>query len=506
MIDANTRNAALLHYQRGLNKTDISRLLGISRTTIDKIVKSNAVMPVLERDSQSLVDEELLRRLYDECNGYAQRVMERLAEEHDIIVGYSTLTRQIRSLDLSRNGSETKRCSRVEVAPGVEMQHDTTTYNLLIGDKKVKVIASIIYFRYCKMRYLKLYHTFDRFRMKCFLHEALMHFGYSAKVCVIDNTNLARLRGTGYDAIMNAEMSSFSRIYGFRFLCHAINHPNRKAGNERAFYTTETNFLPGRRFSDLDDLNRQAFIWATEKFANRPQSKTGLIPARAFEAEQGSLTKLPPDLPAPYRSMQRKVDAYGYIPFDANYFWVPGKDLGEAKVLEYDKHIEIYKHQKLLAEYPLPSKEMRLELFHPEGYEKPKRKPRGGIGKDTKYEEKILNEISPIIVEYIKFLKDQKGIQRNRLIRYLHSLSVRITSELFVATIKRAHQYKISNRQTIEEIAELILRQGEHSSPNIVADGALKDRPSYQEGFVTDIPDINRYDVTPKDKDEKNDR
>jgi hypothetical protein len=505
MIDANTRNAALLHYQRGLSKSEISRLLGISRTTLDRIIGTDGVMPVHERDSQLLIDEELLRRLYEECEGYAQRVMERLAEEHDIKVGYSTLTRQIRSLDLSREGAEPKRCARVEVAPGVEMQHDTTTYNIMIGDKKVKFVASIIYFRYCKMRYLKFYHTFDRFRLKCFLHEALMHFGYSAKVCVIDNTNLARLRGTGYDAIMAAEMASFSRIYGFRFLCHAINHPNRKAGNERAFYTTETNFLPGRRFADLDDLNRQAFIWATEKFANRPQSKTGLVPARAFEAEQCSLTKLPPDLPAPYRPVQRKVDAYGYIPFDANYYWVPGEDLGVAKVLEYDKHIAIYKHQQLLAEYRLPSKGTRLELFHPEGFEKPKRKPRGGIGKDTKYEEKILKEISPIIVEYLAFLKDQKGIQRNRLIRYLHSLSVRVTTDIFVATIKRALQYRISDRQTIEEIAELILRQDEHIAPQIVADGSLKDRPSYQEGFVTDTPDMEGYDTTPEDEDENYD-
>ena len=33
--------------------------------------------------------------------------------------------------------------------------------------------------------------------MKCFLHEALIRWGYAAGQCIIDNTNLARLRGTG---------------------------------------------------------------------------------------------------------------------------------------------------------------------------------------------------------------------------------------------------------------------------------------------------------------------
>ena len=53
--------------------------------------------------------------------------------------------------------------------------------------------------------------------------------------------------------------------YGFQFFCHALDHPNRKAGNERSFRTVETNFLPGRTFESLEDLNEQAKQWATER-------------------------------------------------------------------------------------------------------------------------------------------------------------------------------------------------------------------------------------------------
>ena len=44
--------------------------------------------------------------------------------------------------------------------------------------------------------------------MKCFLHEALMFWGTSAAQCIIDNTNLARLRGAGSRAVIVPEMNT----------------------------------------------------------------------------------------------------------------------------------------------------------------------------------------------------------------------------------------------------------------------------------------------------------
>ena len=117
--------------------------------------------------------------------------------------------------------------------------------------------------------------------MKCFIHEALMHWGCAPRQCIIDNTNLARLYGTGPDAVIVPEMAAFARQYGFQFVCHAKGHSDRKAGEERSFWTTETNFLPGRTFQSLEDLNQQAWQWATVRMEHRPQGKAQLIPAKA---------------------------------------------------------------------------------------------------------------------------------------------------------------------------------------------------------------------------------
>ena len=180
---------------------------------------------------------------------------------------------------------------------GLEMQHDTTVYQVKLAGQPARVIASLLYLRYSKRRYLKFYRAFNRFAMKCFLHEALMFWGCAAKQCIIDNTNLARLRGSGNRAVIVPEMAAFAELYGFQFLCHEIRHPNRKAGEERSFWTVETNFLPGRSFESLEDLNRQGLEWATVRMEHRPASKTGLIPAKAFEHERSHLTNCPASSP-----------------------------------------------------------------------------------------------------------------------------------------------------------------------------------------------------------------
>jgi len=253
-------------------------------------------------------DPELLQRLYHECDGWIQRIHEKLVEEEQIEVGYSTLTRMLGKLGLGRD--RPARCDRVPDEPGAEMQHDTTIYQVKLAGQRTKLIASLLYLRYSKRRYLKLYRAFNRFVMKCFLHEALMFWGCAARQCIIDNTNPARLRGAGKRAVIVPEMNAFSRRYGFQFVCHAIDHPNRKAGEERSFWTVETNFLPGRIFDSLEDLNGQARQWATERMEHRPQTKTRLIPAKAFEHERDYLNLLPRHLPAPYQVHKRGTDYY----------------------------------------------------------------------------------------------------------------------------------------------------------------------------------------------------
>ena len=367
MIDPGKRNAIYQLHLEGMSQREISRLMRVSRKAVKRIVDQRGKFVRADRKDKLLIDRELLERLYRECNGWVERIHEKLKEEEKITIGYSTLTRMLRELGIGQ--AKSTRCHRVPDEPGAEMQHDTTVYQVKLNGVRTRLVASVIYLRYSKRKYLKFYRAFNRFKMKCFLHEALMFWEHSAHVCVIDNTNLARLRGAGSTAIIVPEMAEFARRYGVKFLCHAINHPNRKAGNERSFRTVETNFLPGRTFESLEDLNSQARQWATQRMDQRPQSKTGLIPAKLFEHECLYLNKLPKHLPAPYQTHLRGTDVYGYVTFCANYYWVPGTKREPVKLLEYADHVKIFLEHghECLAEYPLPAEGVKNQRYTPPG-------------------------------------------------------------------------------------------------------------------------------------------
>ena len=488
MITADTRKAVFLLHQEGTPIRQISRQLRLSRNAVRWIIAQSGQMPQSIRPPKLILDPQLLRELHQECNGYAQRMMEILREEHGIAVRYSTLTRHLRDLGISVPASQ--RCERVPDEPGAEMQHDTSPFTLLVGSVRLRVQASLLYLRYSKRRYLQFYPVFDRFHMKCFLHLGLMHWGYAPRICVIDNTNLARWRGLGSNAVMVPEMDAFTRSYGFRFLCHAPKHPDRKAGEERSFLTVETNFIPGRTFQNLEDLNRQAFEWSTVRMEQRPQGKAGLIPAQAFEHERAFLTQLPRHLPAPYLLLERTVDEYGYVAVDGNYYEVPGSGRGKIQVLRYLHHLVLSQDRRTLIEYALPPWGVKNQPFPAPG-QKPRYRPRNRKLLSQE-EEKRLRAVDPVIGAYVDFILGTPGLLRHQFLRRLWTFHQRWSTALFLRTVARAHRYRITSLETLERIALLHLE--DTALPDPVVDPDLEKRPAYQEGSLTETPDLSSYE------------
>jgi len=487
----------LLHDHMSIR--EIAKTFCLSPTTVASIIEQKGEMPIANREDKIEIDKELLTKLYKECNGYVERVHEKL-QERNIEIGYSTLTRLLRDLEISVTPKQ--RCDQVPDEPGSEMQQDTTVYSIKLGEKPTKLVAAILYFRYSKIRYLKFYPNFNRFQMKCFFHEALKFFGCSAKTCIIDNTNLARLvgSGTGKNAVIALEMACFSKQYGFEFKCHALGHPNRKAGNERSFFTTETNFLPGRTFTNLEDLNKQALEWATVKMFNRAVSKTDLVPAKAFEYEQTYLIKLAPYIPAPYIEHERITDQYGYVSFSGNFYWIPGTRRDNVKVLQYDRELKIYRNRELLGEYLLPAHGVKNEKIFPNGCSKPEYQPKNRK-KPTLNEEQFLRNFAVEVSEFLDYALQSKGIERHRFIRQLYGLCKSLGQQVFVETVKRARQYHVTDIETIEKIAVLKMK-GNGSLPLVQIKEEFEHRESYLDGKYSQDVDLTIFDKILEKKDE----
>ena len=359
MIEAEKRKAIYLLHQSGMSVRQIARRLSVSRNTVREVIAQQGEPPQ-RAPVDPPVDPDLLRTLYEQCQGRAQRVYEKLREEHGAKLPYSSLTRWLRQLGLSHPPQP--RCARVPDEPGGEMQHDTSPYVIELGGQPLTLIASLLYLRYSKRRYLRFYRAFNRFKMKCFFHQALLYWGYSAPQCIIDNTNLARLCGLGANAVIVPEMEAFSR-------------------------------------------------------------------------------------------------------------------------------------QRLI-EYPLAPEGVRGQIFAPKDAPPPRGQPINRKHSSAQ-EETHLRALDPDVGLYLDFCLKTPGLQRHVFLRRLFLFSRRLTPDLFVASVRRAHHYQITRLEVLERIAQLLLTQGlfEPITPEI--DETFRQRDTYQQGALTDPPDLSSYQVPP---------
>jgi transposase len=97
MIDPGKRNAIYQLHLEGMSQREISRLMCISRKAVKRIIEQRGKFDREDRQDKMHVDRELLERLYRECNGWIERMHEKLKEEENITIGYSTLTRMASS-------------------------------------------------------------------------------------------------------------------------------------------------------------------------------------------------------------------------------------------------------------------------------------------------------------------------------------------------------------------------------------------------------------------------
>lgn len=472
-----------------MSTREMARALKVSRNTIRGILKKkDKVQP--KRKDKIIVDPDILLSVHRRCDGWLQRVHEVLKEEHKIDIGYSTLTRLLRQKGLGVKKNE--RCEHRETQPGAETQHDTSPYRIKIAGIQTNITASLLYYRFSKQRYLKFYPQFRRFEMKCFIYEAKMFFKFTAPICVIDNTNLAVLRGTGKNAVFVPEMIALARDFGFEWLAHEKGHCNRKAGEERSFWTVETNFFPGREFSSWEDLNAQALKWSTEIMANKVQTDEKIIPNIWFETEKKILKPIPSFVREPYLSHDRSIDQYGYVALNANFYWVPGKDRGEVKLIEYRDRVEIYRGREKCVEYQLPpigTKNKRI----PDNIknESPRKNERSRMALDEAKIRSESPEVSPFLDKAL--LLYPGAYARANFLKALASLQRKLSKTMFIEAIHRAETYRVTDVKVIERISIQLLRNSLLDLPLPEVALEFVDSEIYQEGRQSPVPDFSLY-------------
>ena len=253
MLDQSTRRTILELHARGVGMRRIAKLLGVSRGAVRGVIRrdSSDVPPIARAEKAEPYRDEILK-LYALCEGNLVRVHEELVAQ-GASLSYQALTAFCRRHGIGQPPKLP--AGRYHFEPGAEMQHDTSPHRARIGGKQLLVQTASLVLCYSRVLFCQMYPRFDRFACKVFLTDALQYISGACKNCMIDNTHVVVLRGTGREMVPVAEMEAFAERYGFRFQAHEKGDSNRSARVERPFHFIEHNFLAGREFADWDELN-----------------------------------------------------------------------------------------------------------------------------------------------------------------------------------------------------------------------------------------------------------
>jgi hypothetical protein len=98
------------------------------------------------------------------------------------------------------------------------------------------------------------------------------------------------------------------------------------------------------------------------------------------------------------------------------------------------------------------------------------------------------------VAAYVDYVIKTPAVQRHRFLRELLALSRKVTERVFVETVQRALRYRILDMATVQRIAWFCISQGEERLFDVDVDDGYHQRPAYQDGCLTDEPDLSIYD------------
>ena len=435
-------------YQRGVPIQQISQILKISRNTVRRVIRGKwQETPLRESPYEEL--SPLIQEVFKISKGNVVRVQEILQDQYGRSVPYSTLTRIVRSLDL-REDQIKPRSGTYEFAPGQEMQHDTSPHLVLLGRNQVKAQCAGLVLAYSRKLFIQYYPAFTRFEARVFLDAAFQFMDGTCPRCIIDNSSVLVAHGSGPDADIAPEMERFGHVFGVKFIPHAVGDADRKAKMERNFSYVERNFLPGRTFTDWQDLNEQAKRWSTEVANQKVKRSLGMSPEAAYLMEKPHLHPLPPYIPPVYQTLYRTVDVAGYVQVDTNRYSAPERLIGkEVEVHKLWDRVEVFFKNQKVADHPrlLDKRETRITA---KGHHPPFNRQRAHEGPCQ--EEKTLLGQHGWLDQYVEELKRRSSGRGVMQMRRLLDLKRTYPPEAFAKAVVQALRYGLYDLARLEQM------------------------------------------------------
>jgi len=315
--------AVRLHVVEGWRVGTIARHLGVHHSAVSRVLARQGVRRE-QAVRQSMVDrfEVLVREVFERYPRLPASVVYRMVRARGYKGGEDHFRHRVAAM---RPRRAAEAYLELRTVPGEQAQVDWGSF----GTRRVdggerRLSAFVMVLSYSRMLFVRFF--FDQ-RMGSFLEghvRAFAFFGGVARTLLYDNLKSAVLERQGSLIRFHPSLLELANHYHFQPQPVAPSRGNEKGRVERAIGYLRTSFFSAIRFSDLDDLNRQAELFCSEIAAGRqwPQQREVKV-ADAFAKERPTLVALPTDPFPAAESVEVVIGKTPYAHFDANRYSVP---------------------------------------------------------------------------------------------------------------------------------------------------------------------------------------
>jgi transposase len=335
-------------HKQGHSIRQITRMTGHSRNTVRKVLaaKEAPVFKTPKRSSKLDAFKDYLDARVEQCNLSGVRLMEEI-----VAMGYKGRYTILKDyLRQKRPRCVEKLTVRFETPPGEQAQCDwgyCGGYEDQEGASH-RLYAFVYVLGFSRFMYAG-FTTSMHLKSLVRCHQQAFEFcGGWPRTIVYDNMKQVRV-GPGK---WNPAFMDFAQHYGFVPRTHRPYRPRTKGKVERMVGYVKDNFLNGRSFADLDDLNAQARQWLAHTANRRVHQTTGKRPMDLIGQEQ--LTALSGI--APYRWVDREpriVNAEAMVLYQRSHYSVPAVAVGQKVLVEAcGSRLAIRFGDTIIAEHP----------------------------------------------------------------------------------------------------------------------------------------------------------
>lgn len=335
--------------QAGHSIKSICRLTGFSRNTVRKVLRGEHSLSRAPRQINSVLTpyKEYIQQRYEEADLSAVRLLEEIKP-----MGYegsiATLRRYLRELKPEKTRKR-KLTVRFETPPGKQAQVDWSYCGRFPSPdgKTVPVYVFIMVLSYSRMIFIQFTTSMKMSELLKCHQSAFEFFGGWPQTVLYDNMKQVKISRSEW----NETFMDFANHYGFVPKTHQPYRPRTKGKVERSAEYIKDNFLTGRSFDGIKDLNAQALHWMNNTANARVHGTTKERPIDLFSKE----TLTSHESIRPYRyidPVSRKVSYESMVHYQGSKYSVPPEYAGnQVEISAHGGMITIQCKEMIIAEH-----------------------------------------------------------------------------------------------------------------------------------------------------------